>query len=306
MCRPSWKLILLGAALLPACRRVPTWWEAAPLIGTQVQDDLKRKLYLPQAPQRVAIATSEALPLWRSSKLDQYIVAGCYGDGEDTRVFYLSCEDSIALSDALYKAKVEWVWTSRLEKVGTFPESKVYVFRPQSMEEWLRHLRVLGEVYGMHAFGQVADSLMGVLQGYEAKLVDARRLRVLILSPEGAGEILSRYHPIASIVARAGGIIPYGADSNRPMGQVPLDSLLAAPPEVIFVPEGNTELVNAFLRQYPEAYAMPAIQYKRIFSIPLRMLAQPYAEPFQAFHIFLQALHPEVAHSPISVQKEDS
>lgn len=284
----------MGAFLLGGCHSVPAWLSEAPLIGMQVRDDAGRQIYLPAAPERVALAVSEAYPLWEKAGLNDHIIAACYGTGENPRVFFLLCDDSLSLSEALYRSGADWVWVANPAQVVAFPGAKVYVYRPDSPEAWLRHLRLLGEVYDRQALIEVADSFAQVLRLYEERLREARRLRVLPIAPEGEGRLCTRYHPLAALIERAGGTLPYGSVERHPLAVLPAETLAVAPPEVILVPEGGQELINQVLNLYPELYNSPAVQYKRIFSLPMGLFRQPYMDPLQTLYTLLYVLHPEV------------
>lgn len=291
---------LIGALWLGGCRSVPEWLRDAPLIGIQIRDDDGRQLYLPTAPKRVAIAVPEAYPLWEKAGLSEYIVAACYGSGENPRVFFLLCEDSIALSEALYRSSAEWVWVSNPAQVAGLSGVKVYVYHPDSPEAWLRHLRLLGEVYDRQALIQVADSFARILHQYAELLRQTRRLRVMAIPPEGEGRLCTRYHPLARLIERAGGVLPYGSGDRQPATVLPRESIAVALPEVILLPEGGQELINHTLNLYPELYNSPAIQYKRIFSLPAEVFRQPYTEPLQTLYTLLYVLHPEVVRADTS------
>ncbi|MCX8111721.1 MAG: hypothetical protein N3E49_00765 [Bacteroidia bacterium] len=287
--------ILWGILLLGGCKMVPSWLSEAPLIGIQVTDDKGRKLYLPTAPKRVALATPEAFPLWEKAGLAERVVAGCYGTGENTRIFFLRCDDSLSLTEALYRAQIDWVWVTHLSQISTFPESKVYVYHPTSPEAWLRHFRLLGEVYDSKAILHIADSLMQVLQFHKNQIQDARRFRVAVLSPELPGGVLTQSHPLVPLIEQAGGTVIYKAADNRPVALLPPDSLIQALPEVIILPENAQEAVNDLIRICPEVYNSPAVQYKRIFTVPEAMIRIPYADPLQTLYTLLYILHPEIA-----------
>lgn len=295
-----WRLVgLIGAVVVMGCRSSPSWLKEAPLIGIRVKDDLGREIYLSQAPRRVAIAVPEALPLWEKSGLLDRVVAACYGSGENPRIYYLLCDDSLSLGEALYRAQVEWVWISRPTQVAAYSKAKTYVYQPTSPEAWLRHLRLLGEVYDNRLVMEVADSLAKVLQTYDQQLKEARRFRVMVLSEREGGEIYTRSHPLSSLIERAGGSMPYTDSAGRAVAAIPPESIAKALPEIILVPEGAAARVDDLLRICPDLYSSPAIQYKRIFSVPRELLQQPYANPLQTLYTFLRVLHPEIAGAPI-------
>lgn len=284
-----------GVILLAGCRSAPSWLAEAPLIGVQIQDDAGRRLYLPAAPKRVALAVPYAFPLWEKAGLKERIVAACYGSGEETRVFYLLCDDSLALGDALARAQADWVWVAHPAQVAGYPEAKVYVYHPTTPEGWLTHLRRLGEIYDNQRLISLADSFLALLRQYDEHLKDTRRLRVAVLLKDAPAAVLTKQHPLSTLIERAGGSVPYTSPAKVPYAVVPAESLAAALPEVILVPEGAQDAINAFLQQYPDIYSSPAIQYKRIFSVPAEMLAQPYADPLNTLYTLLYVLHPEIA-----------
>ncbi|MDW8016048.1 MAG: hypothetical protein RMK19_08565 [Bacteroidia bacterium] len=277
------------------CRQPPPWLKEAPTIGIRIQDDLGRTLYLPKPPQRVALAAPEALPLWEKANLLDRLVGACYGSGDNLRLFYLLCDDSLALTEALYKAQADWVWVSRRNQIASFPEEKIFVYNPTSPAQWVRHLRLLGQVYNHLALIRLADSLSAYLSLLNQKLQEARRFRVLVLTQGEPFHILTQEHPFVAYIQQVGGYVPYTADSLQPSGLLSKDTLLAFPPEVILVPEKATDLLNDFLRVYPEMYASPAIQYQRIFAFPSALVINPHAEPFKTLYLLLRILHPEVA-----------
>lgn len=260
-----------------------------------LQDDAGRRLYLPTAPKRVALAVPHALPLWEKAGLMERIVAACYGSREEPKVFYLLCDDSLSLGEALTRAQVDWVWVAHPAQVAGYPEAKLYVYRPTSPEGWLAHLRKLGEIYDNQRLITIADSFLTLLRRYDEQLKDTRRLRVVALLKDVPAAVLTKQHPLSVLIERAGGSLPYISSDGAPYAVLPAESLAAAPPEVILVPEGAPDAINAFLQQYPDIYSSPAIQYKRIFSVPREMYDQPNADPLNTLYTLLYVLHPEIA-----------
>lgn len=284
----SWLLLLVG------CQRAPAWLAEAPLVGVRVRDDAGRELYLKRPPTRVALAAPEAVALWQQSGLFLQVIAACASSGENARLFYLPCEDSVALAEAVFRAQADWIWIPRegaLERSINLP---AYVFAPDSTLGWLAHLRTLAEVYDTPQLKQYADSLASVFQARSAQARQSRQLRVLVLVPGEPVAFLTQSHPIARIVQEAGGIIPY-TGTGAFTGAFLADTLRQTPPDVLLVSAEDPQLVNDLLTLYPEAYGFPAIRYRRIFAVERWMLQMPFAEPMRAFSTLLGILHPEVS-----------
>lgn len=267
------------------CQRAPAWLEEAPLIGLRVQDDAGGQVYLVRPPERVALATPEAVRLWQEAGLFSRVVAACEGAGESARLFFLRCDDSVALWDALYKSRPTWVWVASPQALPPEAGFPLYVFRPQSPADWLKHLRTLGQVYDQPVLLELADSLEKDLRQATQKAKALRRLRVAVLLPGEPLRFLSPGEPLASLLEEAGGHL------------IPAESLATTLPEVILLPAGQPELVNDFLRLYPDAYSSPALRYKRLFSVEREVLEHPLSQPVQAFYTLLRILHPEVTPS---------
>lgn len=284
----------LAFLILLSCQPVPPWLSEAPLIGMQVQDDAGRRIYLPKPPKRVALATLDALPLWQKAGLLNYVVAACYGGGENPRIFYLLCDDSLSLSEAAYKANIEWIWVSHENQTVGLPDNKVYVFRASTPERWLETLRLLGTIYGHSTLIGTADSLLREIQRLREKLQGVRRLRVAALLKDPAGAICTKLHPLALFIQSAGGHVPYHSPDRETAVVLPAETLQAEPPEVLLIPEGSPDLINDFLRLYPDAYGWPAIRYQRIFSLPALLIHEPQRDPVQTLYLLLRILHPEV------------
>lgn len=268
-----------------SCQRAPSWLAEAPLIGARVQDDAGRQTYLVRAPARVALATPYALPLWEEAGLLDKVVAACVGAGEGARVFFLPCEDSLALTEAVFKARTEWVWVSHPQALAQGLSTPVYVFAPKRIEDWLRHLRLLGQVYDRPSLVRLADSLEGGVQNLSAQARQARQLKVIALTAGEPFRALDSNHPLATLIREAGGKL------------VSLDSISASPPDVIVVPAQAPTLVNDLLAFRPELYESPAIRYRRLYSVEPWLLEAPFSRPVRGFYTLLQILHPELAPS---------
>lgn len=286
-CRLSFVLLIIG------CQRAPSWLAEAPLVGVRVRDDAGRELYLKKPPTRVALAAPEAVALWQQSGLFTQVVAACAGSGESTRFFYLPCEDSVALADAVFRAQADWVWVPRegaLEQSVSLP---AYVFAPKSTLAWLEHLRTLGQVYDVPQLLQYVDSVAAAFRTRSAEAQQSRRLRVLVLVAGEPVAFLTKDHPLASIVQEAGGIIPYAAP--KAISGLSPDTLRQSPPDVLLVSAEDPQLLNDFLTLYPDAYTFPAIRYRRVFAVERWMVQMPFAEPVRAFSTLLGILHPEAS-----------
>lgn len=293
------KLFLFGLGLLwLGCTRAPEWLPEAPLIGMRVRDDSGREEYLKTPPQRVALCTGEALPLWEKAGLFSRVQAACVGEGDNTRFFYLPCDDSLSLLEALYRLRPDWVWVSEknLLTAQAFP---VYVFAPKSTAEWLRTLRQLGAVYDTPQLVHIADSLQALVTSLQKKIQEARRLRVAVIAPGSPFQLVTARHPLTTLIQEAGGSVVYR--DSLPI----LDTLRANPPDVLLIPEGSTELLNDFLTYYPEGYTFPALQYKRLFSIERWMIERPFADAPTAFFSLVQILHPELIRSATEPAAEE-
>ncbi len=271
--------------LLAGCHRAPAWLEEAPLIGLRVRDDAGREVYLVRPPERVALAVPEAVRLWQEAGLFGRVVAACEGAGEAERVFFLRCDDSLALGDALYRSRPAWVWVASPQALPPSTAFPLYAFRPQGPAEWLKHLRTLGQVYDQPVLLKLADSLEKDLNQAIQKTQTLRRLKVGVLLPGEPLRFPSLAEPLASLIEKAGGQL------------IPAESLATTLPEVLLLPAGQPELVNDFLRLYPDAYSSPALRYKRLFSVERQVLENPLSQPIQAFYTLLRILHPEVSPS---------
>jgi len=274
--------------LLVGCHRAPAWLEEAPLIGARVRDDAGREVYLVRPPQRVALATPDAVPLWQEAGLFSRVIAACEGVGEATRLFFLPCDDSLALEEALYKSHPTWVWVASpgaLPPTTAFP---LYVFQPKGPADWLRHVRTLGQVYDEPLLTHLADSLEREYRQALQKVQALRRLKVVVLLPGEPLRFPSPSDPLSTLIEEAGGQL------------IPVESLATTLPEVVILPADQPELVNDWLRLYPDAYLSPALRYKRLFSIERPVLERPLAQPVRTFYTLLRILHPEV--SPSSPQ----
>ncbi|MCX7607413.1 MAG: hypothetical protein N2170_09180 [Bacteroidia bacterium] len=290
----------IGLIALLSCQRPPNWLDEAPLIGMRVKDDAGRILYLKRPPTRVALCTPEAIGLWSKAGLFSYVVAACAGMGEESRLFYLPCMDSLALPDALFRSKAEWIWTSHpsfLQREHPFAHTS-YVFSPRSTKDWLTHLGMLGKVYDIPSISLLADSLLHSIELLSVSARKGRRFRVLVLCPADPVAFLTHHHPLASLIDEAGGSIPY--TGSLPIQTFPAETLLHSPPDILLVPEGASELLNDLLTQYPDAYTFPAVQYKRIFSIEKWMIEAPFTDPVRGFYTLLQIIHPEIGNSSLS------
>ena len=286
---------VVGVLLLSGCQRAPAWLAEAPLVGVRIRDDAGRELYLKRPPARVALAAPEAVALWQQGGLFAQVVAACAGSGENTRIFYLPCDDSVALADAVFRAQADWVWVSRENSLDRSLSLPSYTFAPKSTLQWLNHLRTLAEVYDLPPLRVYADSVAAVVKARSAEAQQSRRLRVLVVVEGQPIAFLTQDHPLATLVREAGGEIPYAkADAA---GLIPADTLRHNPPEVLLVSAEAPQLVNDFLTLYPEAYSFPAVRYRRIFSVERWMVQMPFAEPVRAFSTLLGILHPEIGGS---------
>ncbi|MCS7188313.1 MAG: hypothetical protein RMJ66_00540 [Bacteroidia bacterium] len=300
--------ISLLVILLEGCKPAPGWLAEAPLIGTRLRDDAGNELYLRTPPSRVALCTPEAIGLWQSAGLFSYVKAACVGEGDDPRIFYLPCGDSIALSDALFRNRVEWAWVPSPQAVESFSPDLLYVFAPRTLASWLRHMKNLAKVYDQPLIKHTADSLERIAQQKSLLAKESRVFKVAILTLGEPLALLSQRHPLATLVQETGGSIPYKAEAEYFLPHP--ETLYHALPDIILVPENSTELLNDFLRQYPDAYTSPAIRYKRVFSIPPWFIQRPFSNPVQVFFTLLQIIHPELvgnsAMSPAREQVEDT
>jgi len=274
--------------LLVGCHRAPAWLEEAPLIGVRVRDDAGREVYLVRPPQRVALATPDAVLLWQEAGLFSRVIAACQGAGEAARLFFLPCDDSLALAEALYKSHPAWVWVASTAAIPPTTAFPLYVFRPKGPVDWLRHLRTLGQVYDEPLLTHLADSLERDYRQTLQKVQALRRLRVVVLLPGEPLRFLSPTDPLSTLIEEAGGQL------------IPAESLATTLPEVVLLPADQPELVNDWLRLYPDAYNSPALRYKRLFSVERAVLERPLTQPIRAFYTLLRILHPEV--SPSSPQ----
>ena len=282
-----------------SCRRGPAWLSQAPLIGYRYTDDVGFSGYLPQPPRRVAVLTPAALGLWKAANIPTITLTGCTSLGDDYQTFYLACDDPSALIDALYKAKVEWIWS---DPTYTWPETPrppapLYYFHPKSLRDWLRALHFLGEVYDAPLLRQTADSLQKEVDTLLSRLARERQFRVLPIGFADSVVLYAEAHPLGQLVREAGGLPPSGK-SPLLSPKVLKDSAFL--PDIIILPAEKPEIINILLLEVPELYNSPAILHRRVFSMPRELMEAPFLSPLEAFYTLGRILHPEVMGSEMA------
>ncbi|MCS6790477.1 MAG: hypothetical protein NZ580_05820 [Bacteroidia bacterium] len=283
-----WGLLLS----LWACSTPPDWIEEAPLLGARMQDDAGRHLYLSHAPQRVAVLSRAALPLWYKLGLDSLIQATCAPTEYETQRS-LPCETPALLQEALIHDTSLWIWTDTLEKLSGLSTNRVYVFAPKSMEAWLKHWKMLCLLYQKPQALWEADRLEKIWRSFVTKTTSTRRFRVAVLSPSYYPTLLTMAHPLAGLIQEAGGIVPYRGSTPWWPG-IPAETLQTYPPDILLVPAQHPERLQDFLAQYPTAHGFPAVRYLRVFTIDNSLLENPWSNPIETFLFLLRILHPEL------------
>ncbi|MEN2992673.1 MAG: hypothetical protein ABDH91_03885 [Bacteroidia bacterium] len=267
-----------------ACQRPPSWLAEAPLIGHRVRDDAGRVIYVPQPPRHIGLATPQATFLWTSHPLLQrHLTVACAGEGEDSRRFFLPCEDTLAVREVLTQNALDWIWVP--ETLPGLPKEKQYVFAPKTLWQWLRHRQVLAEIYDLPDLRQETESLQTEVARLAQQAQAERLFRVLVVSSKDSGYVPNSTHPISELIKMAGG---------TPLPRESLQIMERMPPEILILPAGKTDLVNALLYQYPHLYISPALQHQRVFSLERWMIEEPMRDPVTVFLGLLKIIHPEV------------
>jgi len=291
----------IGAFLVigVSCRRGPAWLSQAPLVGYRYTDDIGFSGYLPQPPRRVAVLTPAALGLWKAANLPTITLIGCNSLGDDYRTFYFACDDPAVLINALYKAKVEWIWSDPTYPWPETPQppAPLYHFHPKSLRDWLRALHFIGEVYDAPLVRQTADSLQKEVDTLLSRLARERQFKVLLVGFTDSVVLYSEAHPLGRLVREAGGLPPTGKSPLLSPKVLKDSSFL---PDIIILPAEKPEIVNTLLLEVPELYTSPAILYQRLFSMPRALMEAPFLSPLEAFYNLGRILHPEVIGSEMA------
>lgn len=287
----GWGIVFLSLGV--GCRRAPAWLSQAPLIGYRYTDDAGGSGYLAQPPRRIAVLSPAALSLWKAANLPTLTLIGCVGSEEAYQNFYLPCEDPSALVEALYKARVEWIWADPTYPWPETPKppAPLYRFQPKSLSDWLVRLRLLGEIYDAPLLQRVADSLRQKIDTLTHRLSQERQFKVLLLGLADSLILYTDGHPLGQLTREAGGQPPSAKKSFLSPHTLKGSAFL---PDFVIVPAEKPEIINMLLLEIPELYSSPAILHRRVFTMPRALMEAPYSNPVEAFYLLVRILHPEV------------
>jgi iron complex transport system substrate-binding protein len=292
-------LITLAIVFLPACYRGKS--ARTSISATrEVTDEAGRRLIIPEKIDRiVSLAPNLTEIIYAVGAGDRLVGDTTYCDYPEPAQKVAKVGDTMTPSvERIIALKPQIVLVSTASQLEAFTNQlsaqqiAVYVTNPQSLDDVLRSIQTLGDLFNQH------DQALSVVSSLRtrADVVDAatRAAKPVKVFYQVAGEPLytiGREAFVTDLVRRAGGL-SVTADVPGAFPRFSDETALAAKPEAIILPvggsmgEANSTVVTALQNS-------PAVLNGRVYRINGDLLSRPGPRLVDGLEQMARALHPE-------------
>ncbi len=181
------------------------------------------------------------------------------------------------------------VFAHRLEQAGV----PLYVVDARRLDDIPRSMRRLGDVLGEpERAATVTRAMEERMREIERRLAGRPRPRTLLVVQAEPLMVPGTKTYLADLVRRAGGI-PLGPDDPREGVTYSLESVIAAAPQVIIVPESGARRRRLEHIDWPGLAETPAARRGRVYTMDANLIFRPGPRVVQGLAIVAEILHPE-------------
>ncbi len=292
-------LTLISLALW-SCSHRPNQ-SAAPKATHEVTDEAGRRVVLPVKIDRiVSLAPNLTEIVYAVGAGDRLVGDTTYCDYPDAAKSVAKVGDTMHPSvERIIALKPQIVLVSTASQLEAFTKQLsdqqivVYVTNPGSVDEILRSIETLGDLFGNHdqAAG-VAGKLRERASRIEAALKSQDRIRVFYQVSGEPLYTIGRDSFLTDLVKRAGGI-SVTADVPSAFPRYSDEAALAAKPDAIILPTGGS-MGSANSTVAPALKNSPAVLNSRVYKINDDHLSRPGPRLIDGLEEMARALHPDV------------
>lgn len=271
-------------------------------------DDLGRKLYLANPPQRIVSLAPSVTEILFAIGLDEEIVGVtefCDFPPEaltKPKVGYAipNLETIVALQPQLVLAPRTFLRVDLLSKLEQL-KIPTFILDPHTVEDIFAHIQLLGRMLGRSEEANGKAALMRKqLAGLSSRLADLPRPSLLyILNSEplitvGPGSFIHR------LIELAGGRNA-AAQARAPYPRLTMEEVLRQNPDILLFPVGRQEGIPQLEQDSWKRWTtLSAVQHGKLFQVDSDLLNRPGPRIIEGLKQLVKILHPEVNQDEMS------